>query len=93
LRAKGFILASPNRAWVLMNVDKNFPKRLLLIPVLLIVTIVSADILFFRNLFWDRLLSNIVIFLVYFVLYLVISVRKYKKIGFFVIRHKKRIKK
>jgi hypothetical protein len=51
-------------------------KRFLFIAVLIIVTTVSVDLLFFRRLFWERLLANIVITLVYIVLYLVLFVKK-----------------
>jgi hypothetical protein len=44
-------------------------QKILSIIVLFIV-IVSIDYLFFRNLFWERLIANIAIFLVFLVVFI-----------------------
>ena len=36
----------------------------------LVVTVVGVDVLFFRNRFWERLIVNVVIVLVFWALYL-----------------------
>ena len=41
-----------------------------IVVVLLVVVVVSVDILFFRNLFWERLMVNIGIVLVFGAFYL-----------------------
>ena len=45
-------------------------KSMYVVPVVLIAVIVSADLLFFKHRFWERLIANIGIVLVFAVFYL-----------------------
>ena len=47
---------------------RNIPVALYI--VVMIVVVVSVDLLFFRNLFWERLAANIGIILVFVAFYL-----------------------
>jgi uncharacterized membrane protein len=45
-------------------------KSMYVVPVVLIAVIVSADLLFFKHRFWERLMANIGIVLVFAAFYL-----------------------
>ena len=42
----------------------------------MVATVVAVDILFFRHRFWGRLIANIIIVLVYVVLYVAFMMRR-----------------
>jgi protein-S-isoprenylcysteine O-methyltransferase Ste14 len=46
-------------------ITMNSPYVIAVVVVLLVAVIVAVDILFFRNLFWERLMANIGIVLVF----------------------------
>jgi len=52
------------------EIDMTRNMSIVLFIVVMIAVIVSVDLLFFRNLFWERLIANISIVLVFAAFYL-----------------------